>query len=104
MCVVAAGSAPVYLTRSLPPIHNPLQIPFSLRVQYTSRIQARLPVSVDSGQGYPPITDRYLAVAAGWPAGTSLLFLDAAVPRRIRIELTPGTRLCVRRLEVITLH
>lgn len=99
---VTAGTSAAFLTRSVPPINNPLQVPFSLRATYTAGAAARLPVSVDAGHGYPTGSDRFLAVAAR-PA-SSLLFLDEATPRRIRIEVTPGDTVCVSRLQVVTLR
>ena len=98
---ITAGPQPAEVTRTLGPINNPVRVPFDLRLTYAATDSAVVPVAVDAGHGYPPISDRMLRVVPG--RGSSILFLDAPAPRRIRITIDPGVSLCISGFAVITL-
>jgi hypothetical protein len=101
VCVTTRGTQASIVRRvdRAPPSITP---PYYAMISYTSRYAGAMPMYVDSGNGYPGVTDRYVRVNRG--SGTTILFLDSPSPTRLLLGLSPDERLCVSRFDVVTLR
>lgn len=99
---VQAGAAPVELHETVPSSPRPAPRPYYLMAGAASRAPVDLPVYLDVGQGFSPAPAG--VVHADVASSRSILFLGTVPPRRLALTVSPGSRLCLAQLDVVTLQ
>lgn len=99
---IGAGSAAAGATGRVVRLVRGAGGPYSLLITYSSPQDASLAVYVDSGHGFPPFTDHFLALARGMHR--SILLLDPPPPRSLRFAIPAHVRLCVRGARIVSLR
>jgi hypothetical protein len=99
---VSTGAAAARMTWALSRSAATGPGPYYLLASYRASHAVTSPVWIDAGAGYPPSTDRALALRSG--ANRSILFLNSPTPRRLQLVLPAHLRVCLRKLTVVTLR
>lgn len=100
-CVVASGT-PVSVERKLTEIPSSAASPYYLLLSYRVWQSSDLPLTVDTGNGYPATP--YYEVNVGPGSGVSLAWLGPAPPLRVSMVVPPMETVCVNRFDIVSLR
>ena len=101
VCVIA-DATPVEVARRLPAPPTVGDTPYYLRLAYQVWHPASLPVFVDSGAGYPGVTDHSIEVRPG--VGTSIAWLGPDAPHNVVVVIPAQTTVCIGSFDIVTLR
>lgn len=96
VCIEAAGDIPAYVTY-FPPAAARGDHLYLRTVVEPSPTGLGLPLFVDRGAGLPPVNDRTIATGPG--QGEAVTELGAKRIKAVRIDVPPGSPVCIRALE-----
>ena len=98
---IAAGVGDLALAARVTRAVSPNLASYYAVLHYTSSQAFAIPMLEDSGRGYPGMSPDRIVVAAR--ARTSIAWLHLGFPRRLKLIVPSGRRLCIQRLEVVGL-
>lgn len=98
---VAAGARPVQIERHLTGSGTGAR-PYYLDLSYSTLQPFALPVLEDTGAGYPGVASASIVV--GGQTAQSIAWLDAGLPRRVKLILPPHRALCLKRMDIVRLR
>ena len=101
VCVIA-DSTQVPVEWRLTTTPDVARAPYYLKLSYRVWQPVTLPLYIDSGAGFPGITDHYIALSpiVKWSIG----WLGSGAPHRMLLTLPPLTTVCLGSFDVVSLH